>query len=180
MTLSVGFHKCGKLKETGPGGSAKAQGVGSHAHIQEVLLKVWEDISLAFQSLFLHVVLALLTSFRNVTVASVKKACCKPQCVGTELNFPKMWVVWTQCFSLLTSTESGPGINQMKTKCGKFFHLVYVRFGIVSCKVHLIVREEFVYWEAGAEIFKSSHLSFGAEWSLWVNDAMICFIICEQ
>ena len=126
-------------------------------------LKVYEDIPLAFQSLILHVILALLTSFRNITVASAKKACCKPPCVGTELNFPKMWVVWTQCFSLLTSTESGPGINQMKTQCGQFFDLVYVRFGVVGCKVHLIVRTEFVYWEAGVGSFRSSHLSFGAE-----------------
>lgn len=75
-------------------------------------------------------------------MASVKKACCKPPRVGTELNFPKMWVVWTQCFSLLMSTESGPGINQMKTQRGQYFDLVYVRFGVVGCKVHLIVREQ--------------------------------------
>ena len=96
-------------------------------------------------------------------MASVEKACCKPLCVGTELNFPKMWVVWTQCFSLLTSTESGPGINQMKTQCGQFFDLVYVRFGVTGCKVHLTVRAEFVCREAGVGSFRSNHLSFGAE-----------------
>lgn len=71
------------------------------------------------QSLFLHVILALFTSFRNIT-ASVKKACYKPPCVGTDLNFPKMWVVWTPCFSLLTPTESGPGINQLRSSVGNF------------------------------------------------------------
>lgn len=51
---------------------------------------------------------------------------------------------------------------------------------MVVCKVHLFVRAEFVYLKAGMESFRSSHMSFRAEWSLWVNDAMLCFIGWEQ
>lgn len=51
---------------------------------------------------------------------------------------------------------------------------------MVVSKVHLFVRAEFVYWKAGMESFRSSHMSFRAEWSLWVNDAMLCFISWEQ
>lgn len=105
----------GSEQKVGQGGEPEHREQVHMLTYKKCSLEVHEDILLGFQSLFLHVILAHLTSFRNITVASVKKACCKTFCVGTELNFPKMWVVWTQCFSLLTPTETGPGINQMKT-----------------------------------------------------------------
>lgn len=51
---------------------------------------------------------------------------------------------------------------------------------MVVSKVHLFVKAEFVYWKAGMESFRSSHMSFRAEWSMWVNDAILCFISWEQ
>lgn len=51
---------------------------------------------------------------------------------------------------------------------------------MVVTKVHPFVRAEFVYWKAGMESFRSSHMIFRAEWSLRVNDAMLCFISWEQ
>lgn len=51
----------------------------------------------------------------------------------------------------------------MKIWCGQIFYLAYVRFGMVVSKVHLFVRAEFVYWKAGMESFRSSHMSFRGE-----------------
>lgn len=57
------------------------------------------------------------------------------------------------------STESDPTINQVKTQYGQLFDLVYLRFGVVDCKIHLSVTAEFFHWEGGV----ASNLSFGAE-----------------
>lgn len=83
--------------------------------------------------------------------------------------------MWAQHFSSLTSTESEPAVNQVKTWCGQFFGPVYLRFCVVGYKVHFLVRAEFVCLKAGVE----SRHNFGAKLNFWVNDIMLYFISCD-